>query len=55
MGSHPKTVLKAITVTTGGTERFFNPGILPFLLRRRPRAALVFACHQGPQRMAGAW
>ena len=48
MGSHPKTILKAITLTTGGTERFFNPGIVPFLLRRRPRVALVFACIKDP-------
>jgi len=48
MGKHPKTILKAITVTTGGTERFFNPGIIPFLLRRRPRAALVFASIKDP-------
>ena len=48
MGSHPKTVLKAVTLTAGGTERFFNPGIVPFLLRRRPRVALVFACIKDP-------
>ncbi len=48
MGSHPKTILKAITLTTGGTERFFNPGIVPFLLSRRPRVALVFACIKDP-------
>ena len=41
MGSHPKTILKSITLTTCGTERFLNPGIVPFLLRRRPRVALV--------------
>jgi glycosyltransferase involved in cell wall biosynthesis len=48
MGGHPKTVLKAITLTRGDTERFFNPGIVPFLLRRRPRVALVFACIKDP-------
>lgn len=48
MGSHPKTILKAITVITGGTERFFNPGLVPYLLRRRPRVALVFACLKDP-------
>lgn len=48
MGSHPKTILKAITLTSGGTERFFNPGLLPLLLRHRPRIALVFACIKDP-------
>jgi len=48
MGSHPKKILKAITLSTGGTERFFNPGLVPFLLRRRPHAALVFACLKDP-------
>ncbi len=48
MGSHPKTVLKALTLTTGGTERFFNPGLVPFLLRYRPRVALIFACIKDP-------
>ena len=48
MGSHPKTVLRSITLTVGDTERFLNPGIVPFLLRRRPRVALVFACIKDP-------
>ena len=48
MGDHPKTILKAITFTTGGTERFFNPGLVPLLLRQRPRVALVFACIKDP-------
>ena len=48
MGSHPKTVLKAITLKSGDTERFFNPGIVPFLLKRRPQVALVFACIKDP-------
>lgn len=48
MGSHPRTILKAITLTTNGTERFFNPGLVPFLLRHRPRVALVFACIKDP-------
>jgi len=48
MGSHPKTILRAVTLTTSDTERFLNPGIVPFLLRRRPRAALVFACIKDP-------
>ena len=48
MGCHPKTILKGMTLTNGGTERFFNPGIVPLLLRRRPRAALVFASIKDP-------
>jgi len=47
-GSHPKTILKAVTLTLGDTERFFNPGIVPFLLRQRPRVALVFASIKDP-------
>ncbi len=48
MGSHPKTILKAITLTVGDTERFINPGIVPFLLRRRPRVALVWTSFKDP-------
>ena len=48
MGRHPKSILKAVTVTIGDTERFFNPGLVPYLLRRRPRVALVFACIKDP-------
>ncbi len=48
MGRHPKTILKSITLTTGESERFCNPGIVPFLLRRRPSVALVSACIKDP-------
>lgn len=48
LGSHPKTILKDITLSTGGTERFFNPGLVPYILKRRPRVALVFACIKDP-------
>jgi glycosyltransferase involved in cell wall biosynthesis len=48
MGSHPKTILRAITLTTGGSERFFNPGMVPLLLRLRPRVTLVFAGIKDP-------
>jgi len=48
MGSHPKTILKSFTLTVGDTERFFNPGIVPFLLGQRPRVALVFASIKDP-------
>ena len=48
MGDHPKTTLKALTLKFGDTERFLNPGIVPYLLRRRPRVALVFASIKDP-------
>ena len=48
MGSHPRTILKAFTLKIGDTERFLNPGIVPYLLRRRPRVALVFASIKDP-------
>jgi hypothetical protein len=48
MGSHPKTILRGLTVARHGTERFFNPGILPLLLFQRPRTALIFASIKDP-------
>jgi glycosyltransferase involved in cell wall biosynthesis len=48
MGSHPKTILKCITLTSGGNERFWNPGIVPFMLRLRPRVAVVSASIKDP-------
>ena len=48
MGNYPKTILKALTLSTNGMERFFNPGIVPLLLHRRPRVALIFACIKDP-------
>lgn len=48
MGSHPKTILKGATFTGGGTERNFNPGIVPLLLRYRPHVALVAALMKDP-------
>ena len=48
LGAHPRTVLRAITVRTGDTERFLNPGILPFLVNRRPESAIVFASIKDP-------
>jgi glycosyltransferase involved in cell wall biosynthesis len=48
MGSHPKRILRAITLTAGDTERFLNPGIVPFMLRTRPRVALVFTSMKDP-------
>ena len=47
-GKHPKTVLRAITLRTGGTERFLNLGIVLLLLRRRPRIALIFTSMKDP-------
>lgn len=48
MGSYPKTILRGFTLTTGGTERFFNPGIVVLLLRYRPRIALIVASMKDP-------
>ncbi|MCZ7636111.1 MAG: glycosyltransferase family 4 protein [Verrucomicrobia bacterium] len=48
MGRHPKTILPAITLKTGETERFLNLGLAPLLIRRRPRVAVVSACIKDP-------
>jgi glycosyltransferase involved in cell wall biosynthesis len=48
MGNYPKIILKAITFTTNGTERFFNPELIPLLIKSRPRIAIVFACIKDP-------
>jgi len=48
LGNHPKNILRGVTITTRGTERFFNPGIIPLLLRERPRVALIFASIKDP-------
>lgn len=47
-GGHPRKILKAITLTAGDTERFLNPGVVPYLLRKRPRIAVVFASIKDP-------
>lgn len=47
-GSHPKTILRSLTISPGGTERFFNPGVVPLLIRERPRYALVATCLKDP-------
>jgi glycosyltransferase involved in cell wall biosynthesis len=47
-GDHPKTILRSITLTTGDTERFLNPGVVPLLLHDRPRIALVATCLKDP-------
>ena len=48
MGRHPKTILKAVTLTAGNGERFCNPGIVPLLLRLRPHVALVWGGLKDP-------
>ena len=48
MGKHPKTILRAITLTPRSNERFLNPGIIPFLLRGRPQVALVWGGLKDP-------
>lgn len=48
LGSHPKTIMRCLTITTQGGERFFNPGIVPLLLGQRPRVALITASLKDP-------
>jgi glycosyltransferase involved in cell wall biosynthesis len=48
LGSHPKVILRSITITAGRTERFVNPGIIPLLVRDRPRSALIATCLKDP-------
>lgn len=48
LGSHPKTILRAFSLTIRGTERFFNPGIVPLLIQKRPRMVLLFASIKDP-------
>jgi len=40
-GSHPKIIMRCLTVRIPGPERYFNPGIIPLLLRQRPKVALI--------------
>jgi glycosyltransferase involved in cell wall biosynthesis len=47
-GDYPKTILRGLTITVGETERFLNPGIVPLLLRLRPRLALLATCLKDP-------
>ena len=47
-GSHPKTILRGFIINKRGKERFFNPGIVPLLVRQRPRAALIFSSFKDP-------
>jgi len=48
LGEHPRVVLPSLTITTGETERFFNPGLVPLLLRHRPQVALLMTCIKDP-------
>lgn len=41
-GDYPRTFLKNITVVIE-KENYFNPGIVPFMLRRRPRVVIGFS------------
>lgn len=44
LGSHTKTFLKTITYDKkGGKENHFNLGIIPFLLKNRPRIVVCFS------------
>ena len=48
LGRYPKTILRGVTVTPRGGERFVNPGIVPLLLFHRPRIALITASLKDP-------
>jgi len=44
LGKHPKTFLSGITISTKRTkENYFNLGIIPFLLKSRPRVVVCFS------------
>ena len=44
LGTHPKTYLKNITIDIKGKkENYFNFGIIPFLLKNRPRVVVCFS------------
>lgn len=46
LGKHPKTYLKKITVNFKNRgERFINPGIITFLLRKRPKNVICFGIY----------
>ncbi|MGA2401897.1 MAG: glycosyltransferase family 4 protein [Syntrophobacteraceae bacterium] len=51
LGNHPKTFLKVITLGAKDNERFFSPGIVPFLLKHRPEVLIGFSLH--PTVLAG--
>lgn len=42
-GKHPRTFLSSVTLTIQGRERFCNFGIVPFLLKYRPRVVVCFS------------
>jgi glycosyltransferase involved in cell wall biosynthesis len=44
LGSHPKTFLKAITISIGNTkENYVNWEIIPFMVRKRPDVVICFS------------
>ena len=45
LGNHPKTFLRVLTLKTKNGERFFSPGIVPFLLQHRPRVLIGFSLY----------
>lgn len=40
-GRHPKIIMSSLTFRIHDHERYFNPGIVPFLLKFRPEVAVV--------------
>ena len=47
-GKHSRSILPGYNFVLFGVERFFNPGIVGYLLRNRPRVALIFASTKDP-------
>jgi glycosyltransferase involved in cell wall biosynthesis len=45
LGSHPKTFLSTLTLRIGNGERFFSPGIVPFIAANRPKVLIGFSLY----------
>ena len=43
LGNHPKTLLKCLNIIIKGRERFLNPGIIPLILKNRPKVVVCFS------------
>jgi glycosyltransferase involved in cell wall biosynthesis len=43
LGTHPKTFLRTLTIRAGKKERHISFGIIPFILRHRPKALIAFS------------
>jgi glycosyltransferase involved in cell wall biosynthesis len=43
LGTHPKTFLRTLTTRAGSKERHLSPGIIPFVLKHRPKVLIGFS------------